>query len=70
MHYEDIYKKAAEARIFLHVHGFTAESENLKIWKRIDNYGQKMKVGPYGPVKQKSPINDDSGNKKTFKLNP
>lgn len=37
-----IYRRAAEARIFLHVHGFLADSENDKVWKRIDKYREDM----------------------------
>lgn len=42
--YQAIFNRAAEARIFLHVHGFLPDSENDKIWKRIDKYGNTFRV--------------------------
>ena len=41
-----IHRRAAEARIFLHIHGFLADSENGKVAERIEKYRKNIdKVG-------------------------
>lgn len=37
-----IGRRAAEARIFLHVHGFLSESENDKVRERIEKYRKQL----------------------------
>lgn len=39
-----IFDRAAEARIFLHIHGFIGEAEKDKIKRRINDYGTRRKV--------------------------
>lgn len=39
-----IFEKAAEFRIFLHIHGFLLESENDKVRDRINKYAERMKL--------------------------
>lgn len=41
---QTIFDRAAEARIFLHIHGFIGDAENDKIQRRINDYGSRMKV--------------------------
>jgi len=36
---QQIFNRAAECRIFLRVHGFLTDTENDKVWRRIDKYG-------------------------------
>lgn len=48
----DIYKKAAECRIFLNVHFFLTEKENERIWKRIEKYGKANQVGNASQVRR------------------
>lgn len=42
--YQAIFKRAAECRIFLHIHGFLADSENDKVWTRINKYQKDLKI--------------------------
>lgn len=42
--YKLMYRRAAEARIFLNVHRFITESENEKIWKRIEKWREEMNI--------------------------
>ena len=44
---QSIFNRAAECRIFLHIHGFLAESENDKVRQRINKYGDKQKVNKF-----------------------
>jgi len=41
---QSIFEKAAECRMFLHIHGFLCESENDKCRDRVNKYAQKNKL--------------------------
>lgn len=46
-----IFEKAAEFRIFLHIHGFLLESENDKVRERINKYAERMKLSKIKTIK-------------------
>lgn len=42
--YKLMYRRAAEARIFLSVHGFVSALENEKIKNRIEKWREEMNI--------------------------
>lgn len=55
----EILIRAVECRVFLHVHGFLSDSENDKVWERIEKYKNQVRIRD----QKKSPSQNSQGNR-------